>query len=85
MSLNFSEYNYMLIGIIMTTSIAFSQVTNNSLMDWEVIAKLPDEKGQPNKGLAYSFAGISNYVMLIVGCAFRRFISRNHRRGWKHL
>ena len=69
MSLDFTGYKYMLIGIIMTTSIVFSQVTNNSLMDWEVIAKLPDEMGQPNKGLAGSFAGISNDVMLIGGGA----------------
>ena len=69
MSLNFNAYNHMLIGIIMTTSIAFSQVTNNSLMDWEVIAELPDELGQPNKGLAGCFAGISNDVMLIAGGA----------------
>ena len=69
MSLDFTGYNYMLIGIIMTTSIVFSQVTNKSLMDWEVIAELPDEMGQPNKGLAGCFAGISNDVMLIGGGA----------------
>tara|TARA_Y100000768_G_C23865735_1_gene627942 strand:- start:292 stop:702 length:411 start_codon:yes stop_codon:yes gene_type:complete len=38
-------------------------------MDWELIAELPDEIGQPNKGLAGSFAGISNDVMLIAGGA----------------
>ncbi len=69
MSLNFTGYNYMLIGIIMTTSIVFSQDANNPLMDWEVIAELPDEMGKPNKGLAGSFAGISNDVLLIAGGA----------------
>jgi SSS family transporter len=59
----------MLIGLIMTAYSVFAQITNNPLMDWEVVTMLPDEKGLPNKGLAGSFAGISNDVMLIAGGA----------------
>ena len=69
MSLDFTKYNYMLIGLIMTAYSVFAQISNNPLMDWEVVTKLPDENGLPHKGLAGSFAGISNDVMLIAGGA----------------
>ena len=69
MSLDFTKYNYMLIGLIMTVYSVFAQISNNPLMNWEVVTKLPDENGLPHKGLAGSFAGISNDVMLIAGGA----------------
>ncbi len=58
--------------IVFLLLIAFSvvsQVGNTSLMDWEVVAELPYERGLPSHGYAGSFAGISNDVMLIAGGA----------------
>ncbi len=42
---------------------------NLNIINWEVVAKLPDESGVENIGYAGSFAGVSNDVMLISGGA----------------
>ncbi|MEN9950581.1 MAG: hypothetical protein RLY85_1333 [Bacteroidota bacterium] len=40
-----------------------------SIVDWKVVAQLPDLNGKPNPGLAGPVAGIHNEIMLIAGGA----------------
>ena len=69
MNIYFARYCIAVIGLIINIFFGFSQIKNNPVIDWEVITELPDENGIPNKGLAGSFAGVSNGVMLIAGGA----------------
>ena len=83
MNIYFARYCIAVIGLIINIFFGFSQIKNNPVIDWEVITELPDENGIPNKGLAGSFAGVSNGVMLIAGGA--NFSKQNALGWWKKI